>query len=41
MDPFGLALYSLTEDQRYVVMRHPVVQLVGAEELGAQGATIT
>ncbi|MEE2830634.1 MAG: hypothetical protein VX498_15710 [Myxococcota bacterium] len=36
MDPFGLALYSLTEDQRYVLMRHPLVQLVEEEELGAR-----
>ena len=41
MDPFGLALYSLTEDQRYVLMRHPLVQLVGAEELGARSVLPT
>jgi hypothetical protein len=41
MDPFGLTLYSLTEDQRYVLMRHPLVQLVGAEELGARSVLPT
>jgi len=41
MDPFGLTLYSLTEDQRYVLMRHPLVQLVGADELGARSVLPT
>lgn len=41
MDPSGFENYSLTEDQRYVLLRHPLVQLVSSGEEEARSVLAT